>query len=116
MKGAFEYGVIMMLSLPIVVIFLSFANVLVQYQNARYLQEYMISLIEHHNRYDEQIASLIQEANIPCKDCKVEVKPIHQRYEIEVRFPIEIAVLQFRNEGIVFGATVPISEKKLPSE
>ena len=55
MKGAFEFGFIMLFSLPMIVFGIGFVEIMMNYNQARYLQNYTIMQIEHQNRLDDSV-------------------------------------------------------------
>lgn len=99
MKGAFEFGFILLFSMPLVIFGINFVEIVMNYNQARFLQNYAITTIEHQNRYDSSIQALIEEELPRCKDCEIEIENIHQRYKVTVTFPIKIPLIQYHAHG-----------------
>ena len=55
MKGAFEFGFIMIFALPMIVFGLNFMQILMTYNQARQYQNYVVTQIEHQNRLDDSV-------------------------------------------------------------
>lgn len=109
MKGAFEYCALMLVSLPLIVLLFCFVEILFGYQQSRHLQEYAISLIEHHDRYDDQIAQLLNEKQDICNNCSIFVNELEQYYEVKVIFPIHLGIINISMNGEVRTVTKKIS-------
>ncbi len=97
MKGAFEYAIFLILSLPIVVIVIELSAIAFDYQAARNLQQYTIATIEQQNRYDKDIEALIDIDKL-CLNCELEVTNQANRYVVSVNFPIKLNSLNFKKE------------------
>lgn len=99
MKGAFEFGFIMLFSLPLIVIGINFIDIVMDYNQARFLQNYAINQIEHQNRLDDSVWSLIEEGKQYCDECNVAIENKNQRYKVTVTFPIRIPLIQYEAIG-----------------
>ncbi len=99
MKGAFEFGFILLFSMPLVIFGINFVEIVMNYNQARYLQNYAITQIEHQNRYDSSVQNLIDDELQRCEDCLIEIENIHQRYRVTVTFPIEIPLIHYQASG-----------------
>lgn len=100
MKGAFEFGFIMMFSLPIVVFGINFMQIAMTYNQARQFQNYTVMQIEHQNRLDESVYELIDEGKKFCPACNIEITPVNQRYDVCVTFPIDITLVNYHAQGV----------------
>lgn len=99
MKGAFEFGFIMLFTMPILVFGISFVELTMHYNQARFLQNYAITQIEHQNRYDHDVAELIDLGLERCKECKIDVENQSQRYKVTVTFPIRLPLINYEAIG-----------------
>ena len=99
MKGAFEFGFIMIFSLPILVFGLNFVEIMMTYNQARQLQNYAVTQIEHQNRLDEHVYELIDEGSQYCPSCTVTITPYAQRYDVKVTFPIRLPLISYTTHG-----------------
>ena len=100
MKGAFELGFIMMFSLPFVVFGIGFMEILMNYNQARYLQNYVITQIEHQNRLDDTVYDLIEDEQQYCRGCDVKIININARYRVTVTFPIRLPIIDYETTGL----------------
>lgn len=99
MKGAFEFGFIMMFSLPIVVFGLNFVEIIMTYNQARAFQNYAVTQIEHQNRLDESVYELIEDGKKYCSTCSISITPNAQRYDVKVTFPIQLPLIDYHANG-----------------
>lgn len=72
MKMVVEWFIMMFVSILFFSFGLFYMNVVFVHQDALQLEEYAIMLIEHHNGYDEQIASKINDKCNEKMDVRVE--------------------------------------------
>lgn len=100
MKGAFELSFLMMFSLPFVVFGIGFMEILMNYNQARYLQNYAITQIEHQNRLDDTVYDLIEEEKQYCDGCDVKIININSRYRVTVTFPIRLPIIEYEAKGV----------------
>ncbi|MEG0959174.1 MAG: hypothetical protein RSE60_07375 [Erysipelotrichaceae bacterium] len=101
MKGAFELGFIMMFSMPVIVLGMNFVQIMMSYNQARYLQDYTISTIEHQNRLDDFVYELIQERASSHPELKLSVTQKDARFIVSVKFPVEIPLIGYASTGLV---------------
>lgn len=106
MKGAFEYAFLMICAMPFIVIGMNFVEVMMQYNNARYLKEYAISAILHQNRYDESVDALIAPQAALYPDLDLEIAKTDERFLVTVRFPVQIPILDYAMNGEVTSYTM----------
>ena len=100
MKGAFEFGIIMMFSLPLVVFGLNFMEIAMTYNQARQYQNYVVTQIEHQNNLDSIVYELIDDGKKYCESCKLDIQQINDRYDVKVTFPIEISLIDYHTNGV----------------
>ncbi len=101
MKGAFEYALLMLVGIPLVCVVVNLGEVAIELNQARVLQESVVAILEHQNRYDEQVALLIAQETSSCKSCEVHVQRAGLRYQVEVEFPIQIQWLNLKRKGLL---------------
>ncbi|MGN1343538.1 MAG: hypothetical protein ACI4U3_03105 [Traorella sp.] len=100
MKGAFEFGIILMFSLPMVVFGLNFMEIAMTYNQARQYQNYVVMQIEHQNNLNEQVYELIEEGKKYCSTCHLDINEMNNRYDVKVTFPIDINLIDYHTQGI----------------
>jgi len=100
MKGAFEFGIIMMFSLPIVVFGLNFVEIMMTYNQARQYQNYVVTQIEHQNKLDNIVYELIDDGKKYCKSCILDINQINDRYDVKVTFPINLSLINYHTNGV----------------
>ena len=100
MKGAFEFGIIMMFSLPIIVFGLNFVEIMMTYNQARQYQNYVVTQIEHQNNLDSIVYELIDDGKKYCKSCKLDISEINDRYDVKVTFPINLSLINYHTNGV----------------
>lgn len=67
----------------------------IKYNRARLYQETIISLIERHNRYDNDIETLIKKSKQKCKDCLFTVNKFEDKYIVDVNFELKIPIINY---------------------
>ena len=105
MKGAFEFGIIMLFSLPIVVFGLDFMEILMTYNQARQYQNYVVTQIEHQNNLDSIVYELIDDGKKYCGSCKLDINKMNDRYDVRVTFPIDIKLINYHANGVTHSLT-----------
>ena len=73
MKAGFETGIIFFFGMMFLIMSLSMTNVVLMYNQARLTQENALSLIEHQNRYDEEVQELITLSARLCNGCTINI-------------------------------------------
>ena len=99
MKGAFEFGFIMIFALPMIVFGLNFMQILMTYNQARQYQNYVVTQIEHQNRLDDSVYELIDNGKKYCSSCTLNITPTDQRYDVKVTFPIHLSLINYHTNG-----------------
>lgn len=105
MKGAFEFAFIMIFSMPMIILGMNFVQIMMAYNQARYLQDYSITTIEHQNRLDEYVYELIEEKAMHYPDLKLDIKKQDTRFLVSVKFPLNIALIGYESHGNVTTTT-----------
>lgn len=100
MKGAFEFGILMMFSLPMVVFGLNFMEIAMTYNQARQYQNYVVTQIEHQNSLNEYVYELIDEGKRYCTTCQLDISQVTNRYDVKVTFPIDIHLINYHTQGV----------------
>jgi len=103
MKGAFELGLVFLFGMMFVVLGMSFSQVILTQNRARAYGETILALIEHQNRYDETVKTLIQLNPIQCTVCSSVVlkDELTQRYQITITYPLSIPLLNYQKSGVI---------------
>lgn len=111
MKGAFEFGFVFLFGMMFVILGMSFSAVILTQNQARIYGETVLAMIEHQNRYDDSVIALIQANPIQCSVCKstVTLDDMTSRYQIAVRYPLSIPLLNYEQTGVIRLITRPIN-------
>ncbi len=102
MKAGFETGIIFFFGMLFLVMSLSMTNVVLMYNQARLTQENALAIIEHQNRYDEEVQDLITQSARLCNGCTLEITNsdlYEYRYKVSVKFPIRLPLFGFTGIG-----------------
>lgn len=102
MKAGFETGIIFFFGMMFLIMSLNMTNVVLMYNQARLTQENALSLIEHQNRYDEEVQELITQSARLCNGCTVSITRsdlYEYRYKVSVTFPIRLPLFGFSGIG-----------------
>lgn len=108
MKAGFETGIIFFFGMMFLIMSLSMTNVVLMYNQARLTQENALSLIEHQNRYDEEVQDLITQSARLCNGCTVNIVKsdfYEYRYLVSVTFPIRLPLFGFTGIGLTEAMT-----------
>lgn len=76
-------------------------EVMLDYNQARLYQETIVSLIERHHRFDEDIANLIKERQKICNKCQYQVIKNAEHYEVSVLFKLDIKILAYKKNALI---------------
>lgn len=101
MKGAFELSLILIFAFPAILLGINFVEILMSYNQARYLQDYAISTIEHQNRLDHHVQELIDDQAQKYPSLKLTIHNEEERYLVQVTFPVKIALIGYEESGKV---------------
>jgi len=102
MKAGFETGLIFFFGMMFLIMSLSMTNVVLMYNQARLTQENALSLIEHQNRYDEEVQEMIMQTARLCNGCTLNITKsdlYEYRYVVSVMFPIHLPLFGFTGMG-----------------
>ena len=100
MKGAFEFCIIMIFSIPLIVFGINFIQIAMSYNQARYFQDFIITQIEHQNKLNEHVKELIDDGQKFCSSCTYDITQINDRYLVTVKFPIDIPLIDYHSKGV----------------
>ena len=95
MKGPLEVYPILVFGMAFVILGFSMIEITLNYNNARVYQESIISTIEKHNRYDEDIDYLIDKSEFKCSKCTYSVSKIDSKFMVYVDFEVSIPIIKF---------------------
>jgi len=112
MKGAFETAIVIFFGMMFLWMGISMVQVMWAYNQARYMQEYVVSKIERQNRYDNDVHALILADAPDCEHCVLQITPEEtepRRLKVSVMFPIRISVFGIDATGKTVATTRPIS-------
>lgn len=102
MKGAFETALVLMFGMLFVVMGLDYVTVVFNNNQARMLTENTLAILEHQNRYDENVQSLIDQSPLKCEVCTLTLQT-HETYSsriwVIVQYPIQFNHLNFQAQS-----------------
>lgn len=98
MKGAFETGLVLFFGMLFVIMGMDYVGVLFRNNQARMLAENTLAIIEHQNRYDQNVQNLIDQSPLQCVTCSLSLQA-HAQYPsriwVVVRYPIQLSHLNY---------------------
>lgn len=112
MKGAFELGLVFLFGMMFVVLGMSFSSVILTHNQARMKAESVLSIIEHQNRYDADVQTLVDESPLTCAVCTVTITYdalTTHRYTIRVAYPVQVPLLNFFRFSEIVVVSRPMS-------
>lgn len=98
MKGAFETTLVILFGMMFMVMGIDYMRVILMNNKARLYAENILAIIEHQNRYDVDVATLIQDSIVQCSECNYQVLEhveSNNRLWVIVSFPIEMNHLSY---------------------
>lgn len=111
MKGAFETALVILFGMMFLVMGMDYVGVILQNNQARSLAENTLAILEHQNRLDEQVQTLIDESHIQCNECSMTLQP-HPQYPerlwVIVRYPIRLAYMGYQSTAEIRYLTRPL--------
>lgn len=108
MKGPIEVYPIFVFGMAFVILGFSMVEVTLRYNNARVYQESIVSLIEKHNRYDDEVAYLIENSEFKCDKCTYSINQIDSKFMVYVNFEIKIPIINFNKKTSIRSLTQSI--------
>ena len=112
MKGAFETTLVILFGMMFMVMGIDYMRVILMNNKARLYAENILAIIEHQNRYDLDVATLIKDSIIQCSECNYQVlehAESNNRMWVIVRFPIEMNHLNYFAQSEIKLLTRPIA-------
>lgn len=109
MKGAYETFLVLLIGMTFTLLGFSMVEITFKYNNARLFQESIVSLVERHNRYDNDIDTLIKEAKQNCRNCSYKVVKKDSRYLVTVNFDVNVSVLKYKKIAEIKSMTQSIT-------
>ncbi len=98
MKGAFETTLVILFGMMFMVMGIDYMRVILMNNKARLYAENILAIIEHQNRYDLDVDTLIQQSEIKCSECNYQVIEhieSNERLWVIVSYPIEMSHLNY---------------------
>ena len=108
MKGSFEFSFIMIFVMMFLVLGMGLIKIMVQYQEARMLQERIIAHIEVMESFDsDQLKSLTHISS--CHQCIVSYQADeHHRIEVTIQFPLQLPIINWSIITNISAKTIPL--------
>jgi len=101
MKGAFETYVVFLFGMMFVLMGMNFTQLILSQNNARLYAENILSIIEHQNRYDADVETLIQQSSVRCQICTYTITYDLTRYHIEVTYPFKLVLFNIDKLALI---------------
>lgn len=108
MKGSFEFSFIMIFVMMFLVLGMGLIKIMVQYQDARMLQERIIAHIEVMESFEpNQLKTLTQISS--CQQCIVSYQADeHHRIEVTIQFPLRLPIIDWSINTNISAKTIPL--------
>jgi hypothetical protein len=108
MKGSFEFAFIMTFVMMFLVIGLGLIRIMIQYQDAKMLQERIVAYIEVMDHFDEQSLAQLTSISI-CSQCVVSYEADeYNRIEVIVTFPLNLPIIDWSMQTKIRAKTIPL--------
>ena len=108
MKGPIEVYPILVFGMAFVILGFSMVEITLNYNNARVYQESIVSTIEKHNRYDDDIDNLIEKSELKCNKCTYRISQVDSKYMVYVNFEVFIPIIKFSKVASIRSLTQSI--------
>lgn len=111
MKGAFEATLVLFFGMLFVLMGMDYVGVQLINTHARALAENTIAILEHQNRYDDSIQSLIEQNSIECDGCSLTISPhvlYPSRLWVVVEYPIHLTHISLQMKSEIRLLTRPL--------
>lgn len=112
MKGAFETTLVILFGMMFMVMGIDYMRVILMNNKARLYAENILAIIEHQNRYDLDVETLIEQSMVKCSECQYQViehTEAKDRLWIIVTYPIEMSHLNYFAQTEIKLLTRPIA-------
>jgi hypothetical protein len=112
MKGAFETALVMLFGMMFLLMGMDYVRLILYNNRARLVAENALAIIEHQNRYDQQVELLVRDTLIQCSVCQLEVQ-VHDQYPerkwIIVTYPLNLPHLNLVKQSQIRLLTRPLN-------
>ncbi len=110
MKGSFEFAFILTFVMMFLVLGIGLIRIMIQYQDAKMLQERIVAHIEVMDEFNEQNQSLAQLTSISnCSQCKVSYEADeYNRIEVIITFPLNLPIIDWSMQTKIRAKTIPL--------
>jgi hypothetical protein len=108
MKGSFEFAFILTFVMMFLVLGIGLIKIMIQYQDAKMLQERIVAHIEVMDQFDEQ--SLAQLTSVSkCTQCDVSYEADeYNRIEVIITFPLNLPIIEWSMFTTIRAKTIPL--------
>jgi hypothetical protein len=108
MKGSFEFAFIMTFVMMFFVLGIGFIRIMVQYQDARMLQERLVAHLEVMDKFDQESLSILSQMS-QCEACTIHYEADEfNRIEVIVSFPLKLPILDWAIRTKIRSKTIPL--------
>ena len=110
MKGSFEFAFILTFVMMFLVLGIGLIRIMIQYQDAKMLQERIVAHIEVMDEFNEQNQSLAQLTSTSnCLQCKVSYETDeYNRVEVIITFPLNLPIIDWSMQTKIRAKTIPL--------
>ena len=102
MKGAFETALVMLFGMMFLLMCMDYVRLVLYSNRARLVAEQALTIIEHQNRYDEQVEQLLIDTQVQCSVCQLDIQ-VHEQYPerkwVTVSYPLHLPHLNVRKQS-----------------
>jgi hypothetical protein len=108
MKGSFEFAFIMTFVMMFFVLGIGFIRIMVQYQDAKMLQERLIAHLEVMEHFDSKSLSILSQIS-QCELCEIHYEADEtNRIEVIVSFPLKLPIIDWSIRTKIRAKTIPL--------
>lgn len=108
MKGAFEFAFILTIVMMFLVIGIGLIRIMIQYQDAKMLQERILAHIEVMDEFNEQSLSQLK-STANCSQCKISYETDqYNRVEVIITFPLDLPIIDWSLNTQIRAKTIPL--------
>lgn len=102
MKGGFETALVILFGMMFVVMGMDYVHTFMIHNQARLWAENSLAILEHQNRYDEDVLGLMLSHHNLCTVCQLDItthETIEGRYWVVIHYPVELNHIQFHAQS-----------------
>jgi hypothetical protein len=108
MKGSFEFAFILTFVMMFLVLGIGLIRIMIQYQDAKMLQERIVAHIEVMDEFNEQNLAQLTSISI-CSQCKVSYEADeYNRIEVIITFPLNLPIIDWSMHTKIRAKTIPL--------